>query len=71
MSLEMADKVIVPQENIISLSFLNSGTLIVKLRVFPVFQGHLLSEVGGRLLCSALRYSATNATRKIEAALPD
>jgi hypothetical protein len=29
MSLEMAHKVIVPQKKIMSLSFLNSGTLIV------------------------------------------
>ena len=32
MSLEMAHKVIVPQKKIMSRSFLNSGTLIVKIR---------------------------------------
>jgi hypothetical protein len=34
MSLEMAQKVIVPQKKIMSRSFLNSGTLIVILYIF-------------------------------------
>jgi hypothetical protein len=37
MSLEMAQKVIVPQKKIMSRSFLNSGTLIVIIRVFFTF----------------------------------
>jgi hypothetical protein len=40
MSLKMAHKVIVPQKKIMSRSFLNSGTLIVIMRVNP-FRGPL------------------------------
>jgi hypothetical protein len=37
MSLEMAHKVIVPQKKIMSRSFLNSGTLIVKMNCHLIF----------------------------------
>ena len=46
MSREMAHKVIVPQKKIMSRSFLNSGTLIVKL-LFEYSTGGLFTAVLG------------------------
>jgi hypothetical protein len=49
MSLEMAHKVIVPPKKIMSRSFLNSGTLIVILKII-FFEGRICWQVkAGRL----------------------
>jgi hypothetical protein len=51
MSLEMAHKVIVPQKKIMSLSFLNSGTLIVNSYGQPVFSSPYRIILERSLIC--------------------